>query len=72
MTDRRHHSKAHRIITAAVGALLAGAAVAIVLVADRGIGPWLASTVLGVLGIDAMASAFRDKPSLLSRIGPLP
>lgn len=47
-------------------------AVAIVVVSDRTIGPLLAAAVISVLGIEAIASAFRNKPSLLSRIGPLP
>lgn len=28
--------------------------------------------VIGILGFDAIVNAFRNKPSLLSRIGPLP
>jgi hypothetical protein len=47
-------------------------AVAIVVVSDRTVGPLLAAAVVSVLGIDAFVSAFRNKPSLLSRIGPLP
>lgn len=47
-------------------------AVAIVVVSDRTVGPLLAAAVFSVLGIDAIVSALRNKPSLLSRIGPLP
>lgn len=32
----------------------------------------LAAAVLGVLGVNGMLSAIRGRPSLISRIGPLP
>jgi hypothetical protein len=52
--------------------LFAVIALAVVVVSDRSFGPLLAAAVIGILGIDAIASAFRNRPSLLSRIGPLP
>jgi hypothetical protein len=65
-------SRTYRLVTAAFGLLFVVIAVAIVLLSDRTFGPVLAATVIGILGIEAMASAFRNKPSLLSRLGPLP
>jgi hypothetical protein len=65
-------SKTYRLVTAAFGLLFMVVAVAIVVVSDRTFGPILASAGIGILGVDAMVSAFRNKPSLLSRIGPLP
>ncbi|WP_087066993.1 hypothetical protein [Cyanobium sp. NIES-981] len=47
-------------------------ALAILVVSSRTVGPLLAALALGILGLDAMASAFRRKPSLLSRIAPFP
>jgi hypothetical protein len=65
-------SKSYRIVTAAFGLLFALLAIAIIIVSDRTVGPLFAAVVLGSLGIESVASAFRKKPSLLSRIGPLP
>lgn len=36
------------------------------------IGAVLVALVVGFLGVEAIVSARRDRPSLLSRIGPLP
>ena len=65
-------SSNYRIVTAVFGLFFVVLAVAIVVVSDRTVGPLLAAVVISVLGIDALASALRNKPSLLSRIGPLP
>lgn len=65
-------SKTYRFFTGAFGLLFAVIALAVVVVSDRSFGPPLAAAVIGILGIDAIASAFRNRPSLLSRIGPLP
>jgi hypothetical protein len=60
-------------VTAAAGILLIGCAVAIVVAsADYSLGILAAAAVIGGLGIDALASAARNRRSLLSRIGPLP
>lgn len=72
MTNNATGSKVHRLVTAAFGLLFAVLALVIVVVSDRTAGPLLAALLLGGLGVDALASAFRGKPSLLSRIGPLP
>jgi len=72
MKTGKENSTAFRFISAAIGLLFAAIAVAIVIVSDRSLGPILAAIVIGILGVDAMASAIRNKPSLLSRIGPLP
>jgi hypothetical protein len=72
MADGANSSKSYRLVTGAFGLLFAALAVAIVVVSDRTAGPLLAAAVLAVLGIDAIAGAFRNKRSLLSRIGPLP
>ena len=65
-------SRNYRIVTAVFGLFFVVLAVAIVVVSDHTVGPLLAAAVISVLGIDAIASALRNKPSLLSRIGPLP
>lgn len=72
MKNRSGGSRNYRIITAVFGRFFVVLAVAIVVVSDRSAGPLLAATIISALGIDAIASAFRNKPSLLSRIGPLP
>lgn len=65
-------SKTYRLVTAAFGLLFTAIAVAIVFVSGDTFGPILAAAGIGIIGVDALASAFRNKPSLLSRIGPLP
>jgi hypothetical protein len=72
MKNRSGGSRNNRIVTAVFGLFFVVLAVAIIVVSDRSAGPLLAAAVISVLGIDAIASAFRNKPSLLSRIGPLP
>lgn len=63
-----------RRVTAAFGVLFIGLAVAIVALpsVEMSIGPIALAVLLGVLGVDALHSAARDRRSLLSRIGPLP
>jgi hypothetical protein len=65
-------SKTYRLVTAAFGVLFAVIALVMVVVSDRSLGPLLVAAVVGILGVDAVVSALRNKPSLLSRIGPLP
>lgn len=65
-------SKPYRIVSAAFGLMFVGIAVAIIALTDRSAGPVVAAVVIGVLGLDAVTSALRNRPSLLSRIGPLP
>lgn len=65
-------TKAYRMVTAVFGVFFAALAVAIVVASERTIGALLAAGVIGLLGVDALVSAYRNKPSLLSRIGPLP
>ena len=72
MKNGATRSKTYRLVTAAFGALFAAIALAIVVESDRALGPLLLSAVIGLLGVDAVVSAWRNKPSLLSRIGPLP
>jgi hypothetical protein len=72
MKNRSGGSRNYRIVTAVFGLFFVVLAVTIVVVSDRTVGPLLAAAVVSVLGIDAIASALRNKPSLLSRIGPLP
>ena len=62
----------HRLVTAAFGAFFVVVAVVLYVVSDHTIGPALAAAGLGLLGIDAIVSAYRNTRSLLSRIGPLP
>lgn len=59
-------------MTAAFGLLFAAIAFAIVVLTDRSLGPMLAAACIGLLGVEAIISALRSRPSLLSRIGPLP
>ena len=70
--DRDKGSRGYRLITAVVGALFSAIAVAILVVSELTVGPVLAAVVLGFLGVDAILGAWRNRPSLLSRIGPLP
>ncbi len=65
-------SLAHRLITAAFGAVFTISAIALFLLSERTIVPLLAAAGLGLLGADAIVSAYRGTRSLLSRIGPLP
>ncbi len=72
MVNSASGSTTYRLVTAAFGLLFAIVGVVIVVVSDRTIGPMLAAAVIGILGVDAIVSSLRNKPSLLSRIGPLP
>ena len=65
-------SMTHRLVTGAFGAFFTVIAIVVFVVSDRTIGPLLAAICLGLLGINAMVSAYRNTPSILSRIGPLP
>ena len=73
-TERRRtkESTAYRLVTAAGGVVFIGASIAIVIVSEITIGPAAASVAIGMLGVDAVVSAYRNRPSLLSRVGPLP
>jgi hypothetical protein len=62
----------NRYITAALGCLFVGLAIAIVIFADRGWPAYLAAVAVGALGVDAIHGAVRGRRCLLSRIGPLP
>ncbi len=63
-----------RWVTAAVGILFVGIAIAIVYwsAADHPLGASATAAVVGGLGLDALVSAVRSRRSILSRIGPLP
>lgn len=65
---------AGRWVTGLFGIFLSGVAIAILLVADRplGFGVIAAAVGVGVLGVDALVCAFRNRRSLVSRVGPLP
>jgi dolichyl-phosphate-mannose--protein O-mannosyl transferase len=66
-------STGQRWADACIGALLVGCAVAILALFP--LSDWtamLAMIVLLLLGIDALRAAWKARPSLLSRIGPLP
>jgi len=62
----------NRYITAALGCLFVGLAIAIALVADSRWPAYLAAVAVGALGVDAIHGAIRGRRCLLSRIGPLP
>ena len=67
-------NNAERWVTAMVGLLFVGIAIAIVclLAADLSFGTFAVAAVVGGLGIDALLSAARKRRSIVSRIGPLP
>ena len=67
-------NNAERWVTAMVGLLFVGIAIAIVcsLDADLSLGALAAAAVIGGLGIDALLSAAFKRRSIVSRIGPLP
>jgi hypothetical protein len=65
-------STTYRVVTAAFGILFSGLAVAVVVAAELTVGAAIGAAALGILGIDALVSAYRSTPSLLSKIGPLP
>jgi heme A synthase len=62
----------NRLVTGGFGLLLIVLAVAIAIVSDAGWPGRVAALVVGVLGIEALYSAARNRRSLISRIGPLP
>ena len=71
--DAEHRgSKTQRIVTRAFGVLFACLALAILFVGDGTLGPMIAALVTGVLGVDALHSAYRNKSPRLFRMGPLP
>jgi len=63
-----------RWVTAAFGLLFVGIAMAIVYTSasDYPIGALFTAAVIGLLGLDALIIAARNRRSILSRIGPLP
>jgi F0F1-type ATP synthase membrane subunit c/vacuolar-type H+-ATPase subunit K len=63
-----------RWVTVAFGLLFVGIAIAIVYTSatDYPIGALFTAAAVGLLGVDALISAARDRRSILSRIGPLP
>ncbi len=63
-----------RIVDACFGAFLLALAPAVVVFADApiGAGPLLLAAVLAFAGGEALLAARANRPSLLSRIGPLP
>jgi hypothetical protein len=70
----QQHSRTHRVVTAAFGLLFLTLGLLIVVTSETPTspGPLLAAMLVGGLGLDALINAIRNKPSLLSRIGPLP
>ena len=73
--DRQgERGKLDRWVTAVVGLLFVGIAIAILALSasERPIAAFLAAFVTGGLGVDALLSAARNRRSFLSRIGPLP
>jgi len=64
----------HRYVEVMFGMFFLALAVLILLAGWKSnpLGAVIAALVVGFLGADAIISTVRDKPSLLSRIGPLP
>ncbi len=65
-------SNTYRWITIAFGILLITIAITILVVSELTLLPVIASVAIGILGIDAIVSAYRKTISLPARIGPLP
>jgi len=67
-------SKVDRIVMALFGAFFLVLAGLVLFAAwdSTPFGAIAVASVLGLLGVDAMLSAKQDRPSILSRIGPLP
>jgi hypothetical protein len=65
-------SSAYRLITAAVGLFFTSIMMGILIFAELTLGAIVVAAIFGLLGIDAIVSAYRKTASLLSRIGPLP
>lgn len=65
---------AERWVTAIVGILFVGIAIAIVcsFAAELSLGAFALAALIGGLGMDALFSAARKRRSIVSRIGPLP
>jgi hypothetical protein len=73
-SDPRLRSTTSRVVTALFGIVLLGVAVYL-LVSDDGrweLGPLLVAAFTGLLGLDAVLSAIRNKTAFVARIGPLP
>jgi len=70
--NRPATSATHRFITGALGALFVVVAVVIGVISELTMGVILAALVIGGLGLDALVNAWRNRPSLLEKIGPLP
>jgi hypothetical protein len=68
------YSRTYRVVTVAFSLLFLILAILIVMLSDSRtrFGSLLAAMLVGGLGLDALICALRNKPSLLSRIGPLP
>jgi hypothetical protein len=71
---RKVASKVERVFNTVLGLLLVAVAVWILVVTSPSpsIGAVIASLVAGGLGVDGLVSAIRSRPSLLSRLGPMP
>ena len=65
-------TKTYRLVTLGLGLLFVATAIAIVVLSELTVGPVVAALILGILGIDALLSAYQGRRSLVSRIGPLP
>jgi hypothetical protein len=67
-------SPTYRWVTALVGLLFVGLAIAILATAtpQTRVGAYVAALVVGGLGADAIVSAARNRLSILARLGPLP
>jgi Flp pilus assembly protein TadB len=67
-------SSSGRTVTMVIGVcfVLLVCVILVVAWASTPIGASAGALVVGVLGADAIVSARRDRPSLLSRMGPLP
>jgi len=72
MPDSTSPSSTNRWVSAAFGAFLIVTAGLIVSVSELSLGPLAAAALIGLLGVDAVVSAYRKTRSLISRIGPLP
>lgn len=72
LNKKAEKTKSYQIITALVGLLFVVIAITLVFITDNSIAAVSAEFIIGLLGVDALISAYKKKESLLFRIGPLP
>ncbi len=72
LNQKTENKKSYQIITALLGLLFISIAITLVFVSNNSIAAVSAELIIVFLGIDALICAYKNKESLLLRIGPLP